>query len=121
MARGRSEWGETCRGALAAVAFVLRMGGRLHEGMACVEGALRDYQRALDDVLERNPAVWGSAGGVLWDDELSEDDWLTWDCCQGRIDATVETCRNLGFDASRDGRGSWRVGFGFGGANLPER
>ena len=117
MERGRSVRRETCMGTLTAMGAVLTMSGRIREGMACVERALDDYQRALDDVLERNRQLWGASGDVPRADELSEDDWLTWDCCRGRIDATVETCRNLGFEASRDGDGSWRVGLGFGWSN----
>lgn len=80
----------------------------LREGVACVEQALDEYQRALDQVLAKHMAkeAVGASGG------LSEEDWLTWDCCRGRIDATVETCRNLGYRAVRGADGLWRVRFG---------
>lgn len=31
------------------------------------------------------------------EEALSEEDWLMLDSCRARIDATVETCRNLGY------------------------
>ena len=64
----------------------------LRAGSSAIEGALDDCQRMLDDVRTR-----------------SEEDWLTWDCCQGRIDATVEACRCLGYRVRRGEDGSWKV------------
>ena len=71
----------------------------LRAGSSAIEGALDDCQRMLDDVRTRNQQVW-SGRRVVGD--LSEEDWLTWDCCQGRIDATVEACR---CDGARTVRG----------------
>lgn len=46
------------------------------------------------------------------EEALSEEDWLMLDSCRVRIDATVETCRNLGYRAGRGSDGAWRVRFG---------
>lgn len=46
------------------------------------------------------------------EEALSEEDWLMLDSCRARIDATVETCRNLGYHAGRGSDGAWRVRFG---------
>lgn len=46
------------------------------------------------------------------EEALSEEDWLMLDSCRARIDATVETCRNLGYRAGRGSDGAWRVRFG---------
>ena len=78
----------------------------LRAGSSAIEGALDDCQRMLDDVRTRNQQVW-SGRRVVGD--LSEEDWMTWDCCQGRIDATVEACRCLGYRVRRGEDGSWKV------------
>ena len=46
------------------------------------------------------------------EEALSEEDWLMLDSCRARIDATVETYRNLGYRAGRGSDGAWRVRFG---------
>ena len=94
----------------------------LRGGIACVEEALDECQRALNEVLLRidspGPRDAGHAAeaeprGLGCDgNAMSEEDWLMWDSCSARIDATVETCRNLGYSAGRGPDGSWRVRFG---------
>lgn len=64
-----------------------------HHRSRCGEDANRHVPRYVEDVL-------------------SEEDWLMLDSCRARIDATVETCRNLGYRAGRGSDGSWRVRFG---------
>lgn len=93
---------------LLAVTHALVTREELRAGVSSIEGALDDYQRALNDVRERNEHVWRDRAIV---GDLSEDDWLTWDCCKGRIDATVEACRCLGYLAWCDEQGSWHVRF----------
>lgn len=59
----------------------------------CAEGPNRRFRRRVEEAL-------------------SEEDWLMLDSCRARIDATVETCRNLGYRAGRGSDGAWRVRFG---------
>lgn len=97
-----------CTDLLLAMKHALSTLDQLRAGAASIEGALDDYQRALDEVRMRNEHVWHGRRIV---GDLSEDDWMTWDCCQGRIDATVEACRSLGYLAWCDENGSWHVEF----------
>lgn len=109
MGKRPSSHGGSCAGVLLAVGYALKMSGELREGALNVASALDDHQRALDEVKVRNARIWRDGGA---EGDLSEEDWQIWDCCQGRIDAMVETCRNLGYEASRDQSGLWRVVFG---------
>lgn len=109
MGKPRSSHGGSHADVLTSVCHALQRLGELREGAMNVMSALDDHQHALDDVKARNAGVWRD-GDVVGD--LSEEDWQIWDCCQARIDAMVETCRNLGYEVSRDQNGSWRVVFG---------
>ena len=98
----------SCVDVLFAMVHALKTLGEVREGASNVASALDDHQKALDDVRMRNEGAWRE-GAVVAD--LSEEDWQTWDCCQSRMDAIVETCRNLGYETSRDQNGAWHVVF----------